>query len=175
MMRYLVPPLVFAGIAGVLLHSLGKDPAEVPSPLIGKPVPAFRLPELGHPSHTISPADMAGQVWLLNVWASWCTTCRVEHPALLAFAEESGVPVIGLNYKDTREDGVRWLERLGNPYRASGFDADGRVGVDFGVYGVPETFVIDRKGIIRLKFIGELTPEQIRKRLMPLIEELRGA
>src|SRR4051812_30053883 len=110
MMRYLIPPLVFAGIVCVLLQSLGKDPAEVPSPLIGKPVPAFRLAELEHPSQTISPTDLAGQVWLLNVWASWCTTCREEHPALLAFAEESGVPVIGLNYKDAREDGVRWLE-----------------------------------------------------------------
>lgn len=175
MKRYLLAPLFFLALATVLWLGLGRDPAEVPSPLVGKPVPAFRLTQLEHPTQTISPADMAGQVWLLNVWASWCTACREEHPALLAFAEESGVPVIGLNYKDVREDGIRWLDRLGNPYRTSGFDLDGRVGIDFGVYGVPETFVIDRQGIIRFKFIGGLTPEQIKKKLLPLIKELNRA
>jgi cytochrome c biogenesis protein CcmG/thiol:disulfide interchange protein DsbE len=175
MMRHFVPPAAFIGLAIVLWVALGRNPAEVPSPLVGKPVPQFRLAQLEHPARTISPADMAGQVWLLNVWASWCIACREEHPALLALAEQSGVPVIGLNYKDVREDGLQWLDRLGNPYRTSGFDMDGRVGIDFGVYGVPETFVIDRKGIIRFKFIGGLTPEQIRKKLLPLIRELERA
>lgn len=175
MKRYIVAPILFAGLVVLLWLGLGQDPATVPSPLVGKPVPQFRLSQLEHPDQTIAPADMAGQVWLLNVWASWCKACREEHPALLAFAEQSGVPVIGLHYKDARADGMRWLDSFGNPYRASGHDLDGRVGIDFGVYGVPETFVIDRKGVIRFKFIGGLSPELIRKKLLPLIKELDRA
>lgn len=168
MRRFLLPLIVFA----VLAIGLGLKPAEVPSPLIGKPVPAFSLAQVRDASRTIASRDMLGEVWLLDVWASWCNACRDEHPALLAFAQESGVPVIGLNYKDKQHDGKAWLERHGDPYRASALDEDGRVGIDFGVYGVPETFVIDKRGVIRFKHIGPLTPEQIRTELLPLLKEL---
>jgi cytochrome c biogenesis protein CcmG/thiol:disulfide interchange protein DsbE len=171
----LIPLIAFAALAAVLGAGLGKDPAAVPSPLIGKPVPAFRLARIDNPALTIAPADMAGKVWLLNVWASWCAACRDEHPALSRFAISSGVPLVGLNYKDKREDGLAWLGRFGNPYRVTGLDLDGRVGTDFGVYGVPETFVIDKRGVIRYKFIGGLTAEVIREKLQPLLEELNRA
>jgi cytochrome c biogenesis protein CcmG/thiol:disulfide interchange protein DsbE len=171
----LIPLLAFAALAAFLGAGLGHDPAQVPSPLVGKPAPAFKLARLDNPALTISPADMAGQVWLLNVWASWCGACREEHPALMAFAGQSRVPVIGLNYKDARADGIGWLNKFGNPYSMTALDLDGRVGIDFGVYGVPETFVIDKKGIIRFKFIGGLTPELVRTKLLPLIEELEHA
>ena len=170
-----IPLLAFAALAAFLGAGLGHDPALVPSPLVGKPAPAFTLARLDNPSLTISPADMAGQVWLLNVWASWCGACREEHPALMAFAAKSRVPVIGLNYKDARADGIGWLNKFGNPYRTTALDLDGRVGIDFGVYGVPETFVIDKRGIIRHKFIGELTPELVKQKLQPLLEELERA
>jgi cytochrome c biogenesis protein CcmG/thiol:disulfide interchange protein DsbE len=170
-----IPVLAFAALAVFLGAGLGHDPALVPSPLVGKPAPAFTLARLDDPLRTISPADMAGQVWLLNVWASWCGACREEHPALMAFAAQSRVPVIGLNYKDARVDGLGWLNKFGNPYRITALDLDGRVGIDFGVYGVPETFVIDKRGIIRHKFIGELTPELVKQKLQPLLEELERA
>ena len=119
--------------------------------------------------------DMAGQVWLLNVWASWCVACRVEHPVLMDLASQGVVPILGLNYKDAREDGTRWLLQFGNPYQTSAFDADGRVGIDYGVYGVPETFVIDKLGVIRFKYIGPVTPEVIAEKFLPLIKELNRA
>ncbi len=175
MRRFLIPLIVFSALVAVLAAGLHLKPAEVPSPLIGKPVPAFKLAQVQDPAKSISPGDMAGRVWLLNVWASWCTACREEHPALLAFARESGVPVVGLNYKDVRADGSAWLERFGDPYVASALDEDGKVGIDFGVYGVPETFVIDKRGVIRFKHIGPLTPEQIRTEVMPLLKELDHA
>ena len=175
MRRFLSPLIIFGALVAVLAAGLRLKPAEVPSPLIGKPVPAFRLAQVQDPARSISPVDMVGRVWLLNVWASWCTACREEHPALLAFARDSGVPVVGLNYKDARADGNAWLERFGNPYFASALDEDGKVGIDFGVYGVPETFVIDKRGVIRFKHIGPLTPEQIRTEVMPLLKELDHA
>jgi cytochrome c biogenesis protein CcmG/thiol:disulfide interchange protein DsbE len=171
----LIPLIAFSALVVVLWAGLGHDPAEIPSPLVGKPVPAFRLSRMDDPAVTISPANMAGKVWMLNVWASWCGACREEHPALSLFAKGSKVPLIGLNYKDGREAGLGWLRRFGNPYMATALDLDGRVGVDFGVYGVPETFVIDKRGVIRYKFIGGLTPELIRTKLQPLIEELDRA
>lgn len=175
MRRFLIPLFVFGALVALLGAGLHLNPAEVPSSLIGKPVPMFRLKELAHPERSVSPADMAGQVWLLNVWASWCAACREEHPALLALSRHGAVPLIGLNYKDGREEGRAWLARFGDPYHASAFDAEGRVGIDFGVYGVPETFVIDKRGIIRFKFTGGLTPETIRRKVLPLIEELNRA
>lgn len=175
MKRFLLPLGIFVGLLIFLAIGLRLNPREIPSPFIGKPAPAFKLAQLHAPETTISPQDMAGQVWLLNVWASWCVSCRVEHPVLMQFAKANVVPVIGLNYKDGRADGIKWLQDFGNPYATSAFDNEGRVGIDYGVYGVPETFVIDKKGVIRMKYTGPLTPEAIDKKLMPLINELKRA
>ncbi len=146
----------------------------MPSPLVDKPAPSFALTRLDDAARTIRRDDMLGKVWLLNVWASWCVACREEHPTLLALSRSQLVPIIGLNYKDTRPEGIGWLNQFGNPYEASAFDANGRVGIDFGVYGVPETFVIDRRGVIRMKHIGPLTPEVIKTRVEPLVKQLNG-
>jgi cytochrome c biogenesis protein CcmG/thiol:disulfide interchange protein DsbE len=144
----------------------------VPSPLIGKPAPAFELPQLHRPEQSFSPASLRGKVWVLNVWASWCAACRDEHPVLEEFARSGLAPLYGLNYKDKRDEAIAWLERFGDPYVTSVHDADGRVGIDYGVYGVPETYVIDRQGVIRYKRIGPVTPEIMEKRIVPLIAEL---
>lgn len=175
MKRFLIPLGVFAALLIFLGIGLKLNPREIPSPLVGKPAPQFSLSELADPAALIAPPDMAGQVWLLNVWASWCTACHDEHAALLALAQQNVLPIIGLNYKDNRSDGNRWLQRFGNPYQRSAFDANGRVGIDYGVYGVPETFLIDKQGVIRFKFIGVLTPEIIREKMLPLIKELKSA
>jgi cytochrome c biogenesis protein CcmG/thiol:disulfide interchange protein DsbE len=174
MRRFLLPLIVFAALFVFLLIGLHRNPREIPSPLIGKPAPAFQLEQLQEPAKTISQRDMLGQVWLLNVWASWCVSCREEHPVLVEFSKQGVVPIIGLNYKDARRDGVDWLNNFGNPYRVSAFDKDGRVGIDFGVYGVPETFVIDKKGVIRFKQIGPVTPEVIQSKFLPLIKQLNA-
>ena len=174
MNRYLLPLGIFVVIAVFLGIGLGLNPREVPSPLIDKPAPAFELARLDDPAQRITHADLKGQVWILNVWASWCVACRQEHPLLVDFAKRSPVPLYGLNYKDKREDGLAWLARFGNPYKASLFDIDGRVGIDFGVYGVPETFVIDKQGVIRFKQIGPVTPEVLRDRIEPLLKQLNA-
>ncbi len=173
-LKFLIPLALFGVLALFLAAGLKLDPREVPSPLIGKPAPDFKLTRLDDPAATISREDMLGKVWMLNVWASWCVACREEHPLLVEFARRKVVPIYGLNYKDVRADGSAWLSRFGNPYDASIFDGDGRVGIDFGVYGVPETFVIDGKGVVRLKHIGPLTPEVIRDRIEPLIASLKA-
>lgn len=173
-MRYLIPLAVFIVMVVFLAIGLTLDPREVPSPFIGKPAPAFILPQVAEPAQTLSPADLKGQVFLLNVWASWCVSCRQEHPLLVELARRKEVAVYGLNYKDERETALGWLQRFGNPYIASAFDADGKVGIDWGVYGVPETFVVDRKGIIRHKLTGPVTPEILEKDLLPLIRKLQG-
>jgi cytochrome c biogenesis protein CcmG, thiol:disulfide interchange protein DsbE len=175
MKRFLLPFAVFLTLVLFLGIGLRLNPREVPSPLIGKPAPAFKLAQLHEPGKTISQQDMVGQVWLLNVWASWCVACRQEHPVLMEFAKQGVVPLLGLNYKDGTENGAGWLRQFGNPYSISGVDADGRVGIDYGVYGVPETFVIDKKGVIRMKHIGPVTPEVITEKLLPLIKELNRA
>lgn len=175
MKRFLLPLGIFITLVLFLGIGLHLNPREIPSPFIGKPAPAFKLTQLHVPEQTISPQDMLGQVWLLNVWASWCVSCREEQPALMALAKQGVVPILGLDYKDEREDGIRWLNQFGNPYQLSAFDADGRVGIDYGVYGVPETFLIDKHGVIRLKHIGPLTPEIIAEKLLPLIKELNRA
>ena len=149
----------------------GRDPREVPSPLVGKPAPAFQLPRLGS-AERFSPADMRGKVWLLNVWASWCVTCRDEHPVLVDFARTKRAPLVGLNYKDQSDDALKWLSRFGDPYQFSVVDADGRIGIDYGVYGVPETYLIDRAGVIRFKQIGPVTPELLKGKILPMIAEL---
>jgi cytochrome c biogenesis protein CcmG/thiol:disulfide interchange protein DsbE len=174
MKRFLLPFLVFASLVIVLAIGLRLDPKEIPSPLIGRKVPSFQLTQLHEPEKMISSSDMAGQVWLLNIWASWCVSCREEHPHLMNFSKLNAAPIVGLHYKDGRQDGIDWLRQFGNPYSVSAFDNDGRVGIDFGVYGVPETFVIDKLGVIRYKHTGPLTPEVITGKLLPLIKELNG-
>ena len=169
----LIPLAIFVVLAGFLFAGLWRDPREVPSPLIGKPAPAFKLTQLHMPQQTLGTADMKGKVWLMNVWASWCVSCREEHPLLVALAKEKIVPIIGLDYKDEPAAGMRWLTEQGDPYTASVMDRDGRVGIDFGVYGVPETFLIDKTGAIRYKQIGPITEEALRKKIIPLINELQ--
>lgn len=173
-LKFLIPLVLFAVLAVFLGVGLNLDPREVPSPLIGKPAPDFKLTRLDDPAVTISRDDLLGKVWMLNVWASWCVACREEHPLLVDFARRKLVPVYGLNYKDVRADGLLWLSQQGNPYDASLFDGDGKVGIDFGVYGVPETFVIDRQGVVRFKQIGPLTPEILRDRIEPLLASLKA-
>ena len=172
-LRWSLPLAVFVVLLALLFVGLFRDPREVPSPLIGKPAPQFSLAKLHQPGERLTTADMHGQVWLLNVWASWCVSCRVEHPLLVALAKADVVPVIGLAYKDKPEDGLAWLETNGDPYRMSIVDRDGRVGIDFSVYGVPETFVIDKAGIIRYKQIGPLTADALDKTILPLVRELQ--
>lgn len=175
MKRFLLPLGLFGVLLVFLSFGLRLDPREVPSPFIGKPAPSFSASRLDDPAAAFGPADMAGKVWLLNVWASWCVACRAEHPLLVDFAKRGLAPVVGLNYKDERSAGLGWLRRHGDPFVFSVFDGDGRVGIDYGVYGVPETFVIDKRGVIRMKHIGPLTEEMIKTRLLPLIEELNRA
>ncbi len=171
---FAVPLVVVVALVGLLLQGLRLDPREVDSPLVGKPAPAFALPALGGGAQ-ITERDLQAEVSLLNVWASWCVSCRAEHEVLIALAaQEPQLAIYGLNYKDTPADAQAWLARLGNPYRASAMDARGQVGIDWGVYGVPETFLIDRQGIIRAKRIGPLTWDYVRDELLPLIRELRS-
>jgi cytochrome c biogenesis protein CcmG, thiol:disulfide interchange protein DsbE len=172
MSRFLLPLALFIGLVVFLAIGLGRDPHEVPSPLINKPAPAFTLPQLHDPTKNFSAQEMRGKVWLLNVWASWCVSCREEHPLLLEFARAGSVPLYGLNYKDQRNDALSWLNELGDPYLLSAADLDGRVGIDYGVYGAPETYLIDRQGVIRFKHIGPLTPDVIQGKLLPLAREL---
>ncbi len=173
-LRFLIPLGLLLILVLFLGRGLGLDPREVPSPLIGKPAPGFALTRLDDPSQTIRRDDMLGKVWMLNVWASWCVACREEHPLMVEFSRKKLLPIYGLNYKDERMAGMKWLSSFGNPYDASLFDQDGRVGIDFGVYGVPETFVIDRQGVIRFKQIGPVTPEVFRDKIEPLVRQLNG-
>jgi cytochrome c biogenesis protein CcmG/thiol:disulfide interchange protein DsbE len=172
--RYLVPLGLFLGLAVFLGVGLGLNPREVPSPLIDKPAPAFRAALLAEPGQSIANADLAGKVWVLNVWASWCAPCREEHPLWVAYAKQSPVPIYGLNYKDKADAGQAWLRQLGNPYAQSLTDPDGRIGIDWGVYGVPETFVIDRMGIVRYKHVGPITLDVLRDKIDPLLRKLNG-
>ena len=170
---FLVPLVAFLVLAAFLLRGLWLNPREVPSPLIGKPAPVFEQAKLHAPNEMFASRDMAGQVWIINVWASWCTPCRVEHPLMNELAAKKLVPIIGMNYKDTPEAGRKWLAELGDPYTTTFIDYDGKLGIDFGVYGVPETFVIDKQGIIRYKHIGPVTPEAMAKKIVPLVQELQ--
>ena len=172
--RFLIPLAVFAVMVVFLGVGLTLNPREVPSPLINKPAPAFVLPQLHAPDKTFAQKDMLGKVWMLNVWASWCVACREEHPYLIQLSRTGAVPIYGLNYKDERADGIAWLARFGDPYQLSAYDRDGRIGIDYGVYGVPETYVIDKAGVIRYKRIGIVTPEIIRDTILPLVKELNG-
>ena len=172
--RFLIPLAVFAVLVAFLGVGLTLNPREVPSPLINKPAPTFQLPQLHAPDKTFAQKDMLGKVWMLNVWASWCVACREEHPNLVELARSGAVPIYGLNYKDERADGIAWLARFGNPYQLSAYDRDGRIGIDYGVYGVPETYVIDKAGVIRYKRIGAVTPEILRDKILPLVKELNA-
>ena len=174
-LRFLLPLAAFVVLLVFLGVGLGLNPREVPSPLIGKPAPAFTLTRLDDASQKMDLADLRGRVWMLNVWASWCAPCRQEHALVQDIARRKLVPVVGLNYKDTRSNASQWLAEMGNPYQATLFDGDGRVGIDFGVYGVPETFIIDQQGIVRMKHTGPLTPEVVRGRIEPLLKQLNGA
>ena len=173
MIRFLAPLAIFIAVVGFLYVGLGRDPREVPSPLIGKPAPAFELPVLTQPDKRFAPADMKGKIWLLNVWASWCVSCRDEHPVLVEFAGKHIIPVLGLNYKDKDDQAKAWLKQFGNPYDLSVIDADGRIGIDYGVYGVPETYLIDGNGVIRYKQIGPLTPAILEQKVLPLAKALQ--
>ena len=172
MAKYLIPLAVFMVLVVFLAIGLKHDPHEVPSPLINKAAPAFSLPQLKDPSKTFSAAEMRGKVWVLNVWASWCVTCRDEHPLLIEYSKSGAVPIYGLNYKDKREDALAWLGDLGDPYVLSAADEDGRVAIDYGVYGAPETYVIDQAGTIRFKQIGPVTQDVWSKQVLPLVQEL---
>ncbi len=173
MIRYLIPLAVFVVLAAFLAIGLGLNPREVPSPLVGKPAPAFTLSRLQQPDQPFGREEMLGRVWLLNVWASWCVSCRHEHPLLLDLAKSGTVPIIGLNYKDVPDDALAWLRQFGDPYSLSVSDRDGRVGINFGVYGVPETFVIDKAGVIRFKHIGPVTADALRDKIVPLVRQLQ--
>ncbi len=175
MNKFLIPLGVFIVLVVFLFVGLGLNPREVPSPLIDKPAPQFKLTRLHEPDKTLSTGDMKGQVWLLNVWASWCVSCREEHPILVELAKTKIVPIIGLNYKDESAAGMKWLTQNGDPYNLSIVDRDGRVGIDYGVYGVPETFVIDKQGTIRYKQIGPVTVEALQQKIIPLVRELQKA
>lgn len=172
--KFLIPLGLFVVLLAFLGIGLTLNPREVPSPLVDKPAPAFSLAQLHTPERVLTPADLKGQVWLLNVWASWCVSCRQEHPLLVELGKANVVPIYGLNYKDQRPDALKWLDQFGNPYTASIMDPDGRVGIDYGVYGVPETFLIDKAGVIRYKQIGPITPEVLQQKLLPMIRSLQG-
>ena len=174
MFRYAFPLIIFIGLAVFLALGPKNDPKKVPSPFIDKPAPGFSAPSLLDPDKYVSLSDLKGKVTLLNVWASWCAACYEEHPVLNQLAEMSQTPIYGLNYKDAREAGIAWLDKLGNPYHDTIFDVDGKIGIDYGVYGVPETFVIDRAGIIRYKHIGPITQLDLESKILPLIKQLEN-
>ena len=173
MKRFLWPLAIFLLLVGFLAVGLQLDPREVPSPLVGKPAPAFELPVLHQPDKRFVPGDMSGKVWLLNVWASWCVSCREEHPVLVELSRRGVMPILGLNYKDKGDEATAWLKRYGDPYELSVVDADGRIGIDYGVYGVPETYLIDAAGVIRYKQIGPLTMAILEQKVLPLAKALR--
>jgi len=173
MWRYLLPLGLFIVLVVFLSVGLQLDPKKIPSPLIGKIAPAFELPDLLDASQVVSPEKLKGKVWLLNVWASWCVSCRAEHPVLNELARTlDDVQIVGLNYKDTQQDGKRWLMQRGNPYVLNAFDEKGRAGIDWGVYGVPETFVIDAEGLVQYKHTGPLDWQSVQKDLLPVIKNL---
>jgi cytochrome c biogenesis protein CcmG/thiol:disulfide interchange protein DsbE len=172
MLRYLIPLVIFVVLAVFLAIGLTRDPHELKSVLINKPAPAFRVPQLKAADKMISNEDMRGKVWLLNVWASWCVACREEHPYLIEYAKSGVVPIYGLNYKDRREDALATLDELGDPYLVSAVDLDGRVGIDFGVYGAPETYIIDQGGTIRFKYVGPMMPDVWKEKILPVVQEL---
>ena len=178
-LRYVLPVGLFALLAatfGFYLYQIqfqGRVVADIPSPLIDQPVPAFDLPPVSGRPEGLSDGDLTGDVRLVNFFASWCLPCKVEHPLLTKLAEDGVVPVYGINYKDEPEAARAWLDKLGDPYARAGADLDGRAGIEWGVYGLPETFLVDRSGRIRYKHIGQLTPRVLDEKFLPRIEKLR--
>ena len=173
-LRYLVPMILFGGIAVFLFKGLHINPRVVPSPLIGKPAPEFTLPRLKAAQETISSQELLGKVYLFNVWATWCVSCRAEHALLVQLARSGTVDIYGLNWKDNRDDALVWLQQLGDPFVANAFDETGRVAIDWGVYGAPETFVVDAKGVIRFKYAGPLSAELVNDTILPLVRKLEA-
>jgi cytochrome c biogenesis protein CcmG, thiol:disulfide interchange protein DsbE len=174
MLKYLLPLVLFIVLAVFLALGLKGKPGEIPSPLLNKSAPAFSAPKLNAPNEKLSPADLKGKVWLFNVWASWCVSCRAEHPIINQLAQQQAAIIVGLNYKDDPDAAKKWLETLGNPYNDSVMDADGRIGIDWGVYGVPETFVMDKQGMVRYKHTGPVTEEDVQNIFLPLIAKLQA-
>ena len=174
MKRFLLPLAIFVVVVGFLAVGLKLDPREVPSPLVGRSAPDFSLPQLHDPEKVFSPKELTGKVWLLNFWASWCGGCKDEHPVLMRLAQSGEVPIYGMDYKDRREEALTWLRRWGNPYPAIAVDESGRVGINYGVYGVPETYVIDKAGVIRYKQIGPLDEDTVKGKILPLVRELQN-
>lgn len=175
MIRYLLPLGIFLGLVVIFIYGLQHDPSHVPSPLIDKPAPAFNLPTLHNAEKNISIENLKGKVTLINVWASWCAACRIEHPVFVeAVKKDNNLNLYGLNYKDTRPEALNWLNKLGDPYKESAFDETGSIGIDYGVYGVPETFVLDKSGIIRYKHIGPVDQQQLDTIILPLVKELEA-
>lgn len=173
MKKQSMPLIIFGVLVIFLAIGLTLDPKEVPSPLIGKPASEFSLPEL-YTQEPFSPTQLQGEAWILNIWASWCVSCRQEHELLVEFSKENPTKIVGLNYKDTTDEAKAWLKELGNPYQITVEDQQGRAGIDWGVYGVPETFVIDKAGIIRHKFTGPMTKKRIKNELLPLLAEINS-
>lgn len=173
--RYFLPLAIFFGLVFFLWRGLSLDPKTIPSALLNKPAPDFSLAQLHAPDKKLSATDMRGQVWVLNVWGSWCVSCRYEHPVLNELARQQLVPIIGLNWKDKPEDAIAWLDKFGNPYQRSVTDLDGRVAIDYGVYGAPETYIIDKAGMIRYKYTGPISPDDLRDVIVPLIRDLKKA
>lgn len=169
----LLPLAIFLAVAGFLAKGLTLDPSELPSPLIDKVAPTFKVGQLPEGSGSFDSATMSGQVWVLNVWASWCGPCVQEHPYMLQLREQRDVPLVGLNYKDAPADAMPWLAKLGNPYTHLLDDRQGEVGLDWGVYGVPETFVIDGNGRVRFKHVGPLDATDLEQSLLPIIDQLQ--
>lgn len=174
MKRFLLPLAIFVVMVGFLAVGLTLNPREVPSPLVGKAAPDFSLPQLHESEKVFSPKELAGKVWLLNFWASWCNGCKEEHPILMQLAKSGDVPLYGADYKDIREEALAWLQRWGNPYQLVAVDEAGRVGINYGVYGVPETYVIDKAGKIRYKQIGPVDQDVLEKKILPLVRELQN-
>lgn len=174
MSKFLVPLLAFLLLVGLFVIGLTKDPSRIPSPLVGNPAPEYALPSLRDPDALVGSADFAGQIALVNIWATWCPGCRQEHGFLMELAAENIVPIYGLNWRDNRPDALQWLQALGNPYVNSAFDVDGRVGIDWGAYGAPETFLVDSNGMVVHKHIAPLTREIWEQEFMPLIAELEA-
>ena len=173
MFRYILPLVIFAALAVLLKFGLTTDLQRAPSPLIGKQAPVFSAPLLSAPEQSISLSDLMGKVSLINIWASWCTACYAEHPVLLEMAKISDLPIYGLNYKDTHKDAIAWLAKLSNPYEAVIVDIDGKIGVDYGVYGVPETLILDQNGIIRYKHVGPISNRDLQEKILPLVNQLK--
>ncbi|RUO99870.1 MAG: DsbE family thiol:disulfide interchange protein [Hyphomicrobium sp.] len=170
---YAIPAIGFGGLAAIFAWGIGRDPSQLPSTLVGKPVPKFSLPPVQGRTLGLSSRDLYGEVSLVNVFASWCLECRAEHPLLLRLAQDKTVPIHGISYKDRPEDAARWLNTLGDPYTRTGADRDGRVAIDWGVYGVPETFVVGADGRVAYKQIGAVTEQALSETILPLVERLR--